>query len=87
VEYGARSIRVNSPRPGPIKSGMAEHLFAIQGVEAVFAPEVPLGRIGLPEDYANAVLWVSSSNQLTRIPRPDEIPGGEDSYDVNKVGA
>lgn len=58
---------MNSPRPGPIKSGMAEHLFAIQGVEAVFAPEVPLGRIGLPEDYANAVPWLAGPAYVTGV--------------------
>jgi NAD(P)-dependent dehydrogenase (short-subunit alcohol dehydrogenase family) len=100
LEYGPRGIRVNSLQPGPIKSDMSKHLFAIPGVEPVFAREVPLGRVGLPEDYADVVLWlsgpafvtgvnlpVSGGNHLTRIPRPDEIPGGEDSYDVNKAPA
>jgi NAD(P)-dependent dehydrogenase (short-subunit alcohol dehydrogenase family) len=56
-------------------------------MEEAFAREVPLGRIGLPSDYADAVIWLSGSafvtglnipvsggNHLTRAPRPDEMP-------------
>ncbi|MDE2596135.1 MAG: SDR family oxidoreductase [Sphingomonadales bacterium] len=94
LEYGPRGIRVNSVQPGPIKSDLARDLFAIPGVEDIFAREVPLGRIGLPDDYANAVLWLASGafvtglnlpvnggNQLTRMPRADELPMGESSYE------
>lgn len=94
VEYGPRGIRVNSIQPGPIKSDLAKDLFAIPGVEATFAREIPLGRVGLPDDYANAVLWLASGafvtglnlpvnggNQLTRMPRADELPMGNASYD------
>ena len=94
LECGARGIRVNSLLPGPIKSHMARDLWAIPGVEDIFAKEVPLGRIGLPEDYANAVIWLSGpafvtglnlpvngGNQLTRSPRPDELPLGQQSFE------
>jgi NAD(P)-dependent dehydrogenase (short-subunit alcohol dehydrogenase family) len=94
VEYGPRGIRVNSIQPGPIKSDLAKDLFAIPGVEAIFAREIPLGRVGLPDDYANAVLWLASGafvtglnlpvnggNQLTRMPRADELPMGAASYE------
>ena len=94
LAYGSRGIRVNSIQPGPIKSDLAKDLCAIPGVEEVFAREVPLGRIGVPDDYANAVLWLASGafvtglnipvnggNQLTRMPRADELPMGEASYE------
>lgn len=87
LEYGPRRIRVNSILPGPIKSDMARSLFEIPGAEEAFAREIPLGRIGHPQDYADTVLWlsgpafvtglnlpVSGGNQLTRSPRPDELP-------------
>lgn len=93
MEYGARGIRVNSIQPGPIKSAMSKDLFAIPGVEKVFTKEIPLGRVGLPRDYADAVVWlagpayvsglnipVNGGNQLTRFPRMDELPLGGDSY-------
>lgn len=94
IEFGTRGITVNSIQPGPIKSDLAKDLFAIPGVEDVFAREVPLGRVGQPDDYANAVLWLASGafvtglnlpvnggNQLTRMPRADELPMGQASYE------
>lgn len=93
LEYGARGIRINSLLPGPIKSALASQLFAIPGVEEIYAREIPLGRVGTPEDYADAVVWLSGpafitgvnlplsgGNQLTRMPRPDELPIGQDTY-------
>lgn len=87
LEFGARGIRVNSIQPGPIKSDMVQDAFARPGVEAALAREIPLGRVGLPSDYANTVAWLADSpfvtglnmpvlggGQLTRMPRPDELP-------------
>lgn len=97
LEYGPRGIRVNSIQPGPIKTDMAAHLYATPGVETRFQAEVPVGRVGIPADYADAVLWlsgpcyisgaslpVSGGNQLTRMPRMDELPLGFDSYDPDR---
>jgi NAD(P)-dependent dehydrogenase (short-subunit alcohol dehydrogenase family) len=90
IEHGPRGIRVNSILPGPIKSEMAAQIFAVPGMEAVFAREIPLGRIGLPEDYGDIVAWlatapfvtglnlpVNGGAQLTRMPRADEMPAGD----------
>lgn len=89
VEYGPRGIRVNSVLPGLLKTEMAAPIFAADGAEAAFAREIPLGRVGLPGDVANVVVWLSKAGyitgvnlpvsggmHLTRFPRPDEIPGG-----------
>jgi NAD(P)-dependent dehydrogenase (short-subunit alcohol dehydrogenase family) len=98
LEYGPRGIRVNSIQPGPIKTDMAAHLYAVPGVEARFAAEVPVTRVGVPADYAEAVLWlagpcyisgaslpISGGNQLTRMPRMDEIPLGFDAYNKDRA--
>lgn len=97
LEYGARNIRVNSILPGAINSDMAKEAFADPAFEATFAREVPIGRVGVPADFANAVLWlagpayvtglnlqVNGGNQLTRMPRLDEMPGGAASYGSGK---
>ena len=94
LEFGPRRIRVNSILPGPIKSDLARDLLAVPGVEETFAREIPLGRIGLPADYADAIVWLAEAafvtglniplnggNHLTRMPRPDELPLGEKSFD------
>jgi NAD(P)-dependent dehydrogenase (short-subunit alcohol dehydrogenase family) len=87
IELAPRGIRVNSIQPGPIKSEMVAATFARPGVEEALAREIPLGRVGLPQDYADAVAWLSGpafvtglnlpvlgGGQLTRMPRPDEMP-------------
>lgn len=87
IEYAPRGIRVNSIQPGPIKSEMVAETFARPGVEAALAREIPLGRVGLPQDYADAVAWLAGpafvtglnlpvlgGGQMTRMPRPDEMP-------------
>lgn len=87
LEYGPRGIRVNSILPGPIKTELAAHLFADPAFEAAFAREVPLGRVGLPQDFARVCVWlaepgfitganlpVSGGMQLTRAVRQDELP-------------
>jgi NAD(P)-dependent dehydrogenase (short-subunit alcohol dehydrogenase family) len=92
LEFGARGIRVNSVLPGPIKTELSKPLFDQPGIEAMYAREVPLGRIGLPSDYADVVLWLSGSafvtglnlpvsggNQLTRAPREDEVLRGAEN--------
>lgn len=98
LEYGPRNIRVNSILPGAIKSDMAREAFATPGFEECFAREVPLGRVGYPEDFANAVLflagpaYVTGTNlqinggaQLARMPYLDELPGGQRAYGSGKV--
>jgi NAD(P)-dependent dehydrogenase (short-subunit alcohol dehydrogenase family) len=85
VEYGPRGIRVNSILPGPILSDMTWDYYANPQVAARFAAETPLRRIGVPADFANAVVWMAGPNFLTgvnlqlnggiylnRFPRPDE---------------
>ena len=87
VEYGPKGIKVNSIQPGPIRSDMASGLWTVEGMEAVYAREIPLRRIGETADYADAALWlagpsfvsglnlpVSGGNQLTRMPYLSERP-------------
>jgi NAD(P)-dependent dehydrogenase (short-subunit alcohol dehydrogenase family) len=97
LEYGPRNIRVNSILPGPIKSEMAREAFADPRFEAAYEREIPLRRVGYPEDYPNTVLWlagpsfvsglnlqVNGGNQLTRFPYLDELPGGKEAYGSGK---
>jgi NAD(P)-dependent dehydrogenase (short-subunit alcohol dehydrogenase family) len=87
AEYGPKGIKVNSIQPGPIRSDMASGLWAVEGMEEVYRQEVPLRRIGEPEDYADAALWlagpsfvtglnlpVSGGNHMTRMPYLRERP-------------
>jgi NAD(P)-dependent dehydrogenase (short-subunit alcohol dehydrogenase family) len=74
LEYGPRGIRVNSILPGPIKTPLAAHLYEPPGAEAIFAREIPLGRVGLPDDYARATLALYGMEFVTGLNLP--VGGG-----------
>ncbi|MDR6935825.1 glucose 1-dehydrogenase [Luteibacter sp. 3190] len=57
-----RGIRVNVVAPGATETRMMrDYLDVRPGVEEAFTQLVPLGRIGRPEEVANAVLFLASS--------------------------
>ncbi|TMB92855.1 MAG: SDR family oxidoreductase [Chloroflexi bacterium] len=62
-EWGRYGIRTAAIGPGPVPTeGVARHMFGVS-VEEAFrgaAERVPLGRLGSPEDIANAALFLSS---------------------------
>ena len=61
LEYSAHGIRVNAVNPAVIRTPMAEGLARERGVETDdFASFHPIGRIGEPEEVAEAVLWLCS---------------------------
>jgi NAD(P)-dependent dehydrogenase (short-subunit alcohol dehydrogenase family) len=92
LEYGPRQIRINSVLPGPVKTGMTHELYQDPAYEAALAREVPLGRVGVPSDYTDTVLWLADAYvtglnlavcgglQLTRLPYEDELPEAADTF-------
>jgi NAD(P)-dependent dehydrogenase (short-subunit alcohol dehydrogenase family) len=61
LECAERGIRVNAVCPGVIKTPMVERV--IHGdpeLEAQFTAQEPVGRMGQPEEIADAVLWLCS---------------------------
>jgi NAD(P)-dependent dehydrogenase (short-subunit alcohol dehydrogenase family) len=64
LEYATRGIRVNAVCPGMIQTPMSDQMIAEgQGDElnAMLKAYVPMGRMGRPEEIADAVLWLCSS--------------------------
>jgi NAD(P)-dependent dehydrogenase (short-subunit alcohol dehydrogenase family) len=63
LEYAARGIRINAVCPGLIQTPMSDQMVAAGQGEALAAMEkmVPMGRVGRPEEIADAVLWLCSS--------------------------
>ena len=57
-EVGSRSITVNCVAPGFIDTDMTRALSAEQREQLI--ARIPLGRLGLPEDVAHAVLFLAS---------------------------
>jgi NAD(P)-dependent dehydrogenase (short-subunit alcohol dehydrogenase family) len=58
LDHAADGVRVNAVAPGPILTGG----LAAAGTEAqeAAARAVPLGRVGTPEEVADAVVWLCS---------------------------
>lgn len=61
LEYAKQGIRVNAVCPGAIKTPMIDRITGNKKeVEEQFAGMEPIGRLGQPEEVANAVLWLCS---------------------------
>ena len=61
LECAKLGIRVNAVCPGAIVTPMIDRITGKQKeVEAQFAALEPIGRLGQPEEVANAVLWLCS---------------------------
>jgi NAD(P)-dependent dehydrogenase (short-subunit alcohol dehydrogenase family) len=61
VEWAAAGIRVNAVAPGPIeRTGGADRLFGMPEIAEAVRRDVPLGRLGTPEEIAWAVSYLVS---------------------------
>jgi NAD(P)-dependent dehydrogenase (short-subunit alcohol dehydrogenase family) len=62
LEFAPIGIRVNAVCPGMIDTPMSDRMKASGQTEALAAmlKEVPIGRVGRPEEIADAVLWLCS---------------------------
>jgi NAD(P)-dependent dehydrogenase (short-subunit alcohol dehydrogenase family) len=63
LEYATRGIRVNAVCPGLIWTPMADQMVASGQGDALKGMEkmIPMGRVGRPEEIADAVLYLCSS--------------------------
>jgi 3-oxoacyl-[acyl-carrier protein] reductase len=59
-ELGARGVTVNAVAPGFIQTAMTEDL--PQGIKDSYLKQIPLGRLGTPEDIAGAVAFLCSED-------------------------
>jgi NAD(P)-dependent dehydrogenase (short-subunit alcohol dehydrogenase family) len=66
LEYAVRNIRINALVPGAFATPMLDTVFERvspedpAAAEAMYKKRIPLGRIGRPEEAADAVLWLCS---------------------------
>jgi NAD(P)-dependent dehydrogenase (short-subunit alcohol dehydrogenase family) len=63
IEYANQGIRVNAVCPAVIRTPMADRLFywSDELAEKVIAA-LPMGRVGTPEEVAEAVIWLCSDS-------------------------
>ena len=59
LEYGKKNIKINCISPGFIKSDMTDKIS--ENYKDLLKEKIPLARFGVPNDVANAVIFLSSS--------------------------
>lgn len=58
--YAEKGIRINAVCPGAIRTPLIQHIEGNPEIEAMLASRSAFGRIGNPEEVAEAVLWLCS---------------------------
>lgn len=65
AELASRKIRVNTISPGPTRTNVLNNAYGEDSANAIWenlASVVPLNKIGVPEDVAKMVIYLSSEN-------------------------
>lgn len=77
LEYAKAGIRVNAVCPGVIRTPMLDKATGGKpDIEAQFAALEPVGRMGTPEEVAEAVLWLCSDAASFVTGHPLVVDGG-----------
>jgi NAD(P)-dependent dehydrogenase (short-subunit alcohol dehydrogenase family) len=78
LEYAAKGIRINAVCPGLIDTPMSDQMKASGQTEALAAmlTQVPIGRVGRPEEIADAVLWLCSEAASLVVGHALVVDGG-----------
>jgi putative flavoprotein involved in K+ transport len=76
LEYGKYGIRVNAVSPGAVRTQMLLDVFGSEQILDQMASVHPLGRIGRPEDIADAVVWLFSDRSSYYTGQSLTLDGG-----------
>ena len=76
LEYGRQGVRVNAVCPGTVLTPMVEAATKLPGLEEQLVALHPIGRIGTPEEIANAVLWLCSDDASFVLGHALAVDGG-----------
>ncbi|WP_166297872.1 MULTISPECIES: glucose 1-dehydrogenase [unclassified Bradyrhizobium] len=77
LDYAARGIRINAVCPGIIHTAMLDRMMQTQAdALGAMLKDVPIGRLGRPEEIANAVLWLCSSAASFMVGHALTVDGG-----------
>jgi NAD(P)-dependent dehydrogenase (short-subunit alcohol dehydrogenase family) len=60
LELAKSGIRVNAVAPGPTDTGMLTRFTGTAENKALLALQVPLGRLGLPQEVADGIVFIAS---------------------------
>ena len=78
LEYAKTGIRINCVCPGPVKTALFDRVEeAIPGAAEGAKDIVPMGRVGQPEEVAEAVMWLCSDAASFVTALAMSIDGGQ----------
>ena len=60
LEAASSGVRVNAVAPGPTDTGMLDRFTGSAERKAGLAAQVPLGRVGRPDEVARAIVFVAA---------------------------
>lgn len=60
IEWGRRGVRVNAVAPGPVDTPLLRRIHSDEALAENILVRTPLGRLALPEDQANVILFLLS---------------------------
>jgi NAD(P)-dependent dehydrogenase (short-subunit alcohol dehydrogenase family) len=77
LEYAERGVRVNAVCPGVIRTEMIERFTGGSAeAEAAMVAMEPVGRLGVPEEVADAVLWLAADGASFVTGQAIAVDGG-----------
>jgi NAD(P)-dependent dehydrogenase (short-subunit alcohol dehydrogenase family) len=77
LELAKSGIRVNAVAPGPTDTGMLTRFTGTPENKAALVTTVPMGRLGLPEELANAIVFVASDEASSITGHVLNVDGGK----------
>jgi NAD(P)-dependent dehydrogenase (short-subunit alcohol dehydrogenase family) len=76
VEYGRYGIGVNAVSPGAVRTEMLLEVFGSEGALDQMGSIHPIGRVGRPEEIADAVAWLFSEKSSYYTGQSLTLDGG-----------
>ncbi|UHG91576.1 SDR family NAD(P)-dependent oxidoreductase [Spirosoma oryzicola] len=77
LEYAQRNIRINAVCPVYTHSAMVDHLLTMApNMEERMRRVIPVGRLGHPDDIAQAILWLCSDENVFCTGQAIQMDGG-----------